>query len=122
MAEIHSKRIDEQSIDTLIEDDVTFWGEATLSKNLAIKGKFYGSINSDDDIYIDKQAVVEADIVSHGAVYVQGRVKGNIDAVRRVELASECSVNGDVTTERMVIENDCEFNGSCKMRKPSGAA
>lgn len=117
MAEIHSRRIDEQTVDTLLQDDVVFIGEATLSKSFAIKGKFTGSIKSGHDIFIDKKAVVEADIFSDGSVYIQGHVKGDIDAQKRVELLGKCKLEGDVKTGRMAIENGCCFNGICKMRK-----
>ncbi|MCL2519713.1 MAG: polymer-forming cytoskeletal protein [Spirochaetaceae bacterium] len=117
MPEIHAKRIDEQHVDTILEDDVAFWGEATLTKNMILKGKFYGSINSDDDLYINKTAEVEANITSLGSVFVHGKVKGDIDALKRVELITDCTVDGNIVTDRFVIESNCEFNGACKMRK-----
>ena len=117
MPEIHAKRIDEQNIDTILEDDVEFWGDATLTKTMILKGKLYGSISTDDDLYISKHAVAEANINSFGSVYIYGRVKGDIDAGKRVELISGCSVDGNITTDRVVIESNCEFNGACKMRK-----
>lgn len=117
MAEIHSKKVDREDIDTWIEDDAIFEGDAKLDKNVSICGRLSGSIKAEGNVYVGKHATVVADVLSHGSVYILGEVRGDIDAQGRVELATDASLDGDVITGKMVIENGCYFNGSCKMRQ-----
>ena len=79
MAEIHERRISESKLDTVMAEDIVFEGMVSFNKELMIKGKYTGNINSTGDLYITADAEVEADIVAD-TVYIQGRVKGNIRA------------------------------------------
>ena len=117
MPEIHSKKIDREVIDTWIEEDAIFEGDVQLDKNISICGRFSGSIKTKHDVFVGKNATVVADITAGGSVHILGEVRGDIDAQIRVELATDASLDGDVITGKMVIENGCYFNGSCKMRQ-----
>ncbi|MGL4524624.1 MAG: bactofilin family protein [Spirochaetia bacterium] len=117
MPEIHAKRVEREMIDTWIEDDVIFEGDAKLDKNLNICGRFSGSIIAEGDVFVGKESTVVSNVTSRGSVYILGEVRGDIDAQERVELATDASLDGDVITGKMVIENGCYFNGSCKMRQ-----
>ncbi len=117
MAEIHSKKIDRETIDTWIEDDAIFEGDAKVDKNISICGRLSGSIKAEGNVYVGKEATVVANVTSRGSVYILGEIRGDIDAQDRVELATDASLDGDVITGKMVIENGCYFNGSCKMRQ-----
>ena len=115
MAEIHSKRIDEKKLDTVLAEDISFEGDVSFSKPLMIKGLFSGSINAIGDLYIDKDAVVDAEIKA-SSVVVRGKVKGNITADSKVELQGSAEVVGDITAPRIVMEPGCLFDGISKMR------
>ncbi len=118
MAEIHSRRIDEKKLDTVLAEDISFEGEVAFSKPLMIKGLFSGSINATGSLYIDKNAVVEAEIKA-SSVVIRGKVKGNITADIKVELQGTAEVVGDITAPRIVMEPGCLFDGISKMR-PAG--
>jgi len=115
MAEIHSKRIDEKKLDTVLADDISFEGDVSFSKPLMIKGLFSGSINATGDLFIDKDAVVNAEIKA-SSVVVRGKVKGNITADSKVELQGTAEVIGDITAPRIVMEPGCLFDGISRMR------
>jgi cytoskeletal protein CcmA (bactofilin family) len=115
MAEIHSKRIDENKLDTVLAEDISFEGDISFSKPLMIKGIFSGSIDATGDLFIDKDAVVDAEIKAYSVV-VRGKVKGNITAGSKVELQGTAEVVGDITAPRIVMEPGCLFDGISKMR------
>ena len=115
MAEIHSKRIDEKKLDTVLAEDISFEGDVSFSKPLMIKGIFSGSINATGDLYIDQDAVVNAEIKALSVV-VRGKVKGNITADSKVELQGTAEVVGDITAPRIVMEPGCLFDGISRMR------
>ena len=116
MSEISIKSVDESDIDTILSEDIDFTGELTFKKPLMIKGKFNGEIKASSDLYIGKNAFVEAQVEAD-LVSVKGKVSGNITSHKRVELFSTSIISGDITSPSVVMENGCNFNGICTMKK-----
>jgi len=48
---------------------------------------------------------------------VYGSVKGNLRAKDRIEIKKDGSVNGDLTTARIMIEDGAYFKGSIEIDK-----
>src|SRR5271166_6428926 len=98
-------------------------GLAQIGKSVFIKGELSGS----EDLYLDGQ--VEGSIALKGnsltvgpngqlkggveakGVVVQGRLEGNIQASERVELRKTAVVIGDITTQRILIEEGASLKG-----------
>jgi cytoskeletal protein CcmA (bactofilin family) len=59
---------------------------------------------------------VTADIIAREVV-VYGTVKGNLRAKDRIEIKKDGSVNGDLTTARIMIEDGAYFKGSIEIDK-----
>lgn len=116
MAEINIKTVDESQIDTILAEDIDFTGTLTFTDPLMIKGKFNGEIKASGDLYIGKNADIEATIQAD-LVSLRGRLKGNIYANSRVELFSTSVINGDVTTPNIIMESGSRFNGLCTMKQ-----
>jgi cytoskeletal protein CcmA (bactofilin family) len=117
MTEVQINVVDEEQLDTVLAGDVEFSGEMSFKKPLMIKGRVSGTVRSESELYIDENAVVEADIAAT-VVSVKGTVKGNILARERVELFACASVDGDVTAPQITMETGCRFNGACRMTAP----
>ncbi len=114
MAEIHSKKIKEHKLDTVLTEDIVFHGELYFTRDLMIKGRFEGQIKADGDLYIGEEAEVNAEIDAR-TIHVRGRVKGNVLASSQVELMSNAQVIGDITAPRIVMETGCRFEGVSRM-------
>jgi len=121
MAEIHERRVNENKLDTVLAEDISFDGEASFTKELMIKGRYSGKIRATGSLYIAAEADVEADIVAE-SVYVRGRVKGSISAGSRVELQGNAVVVGDITAPKIVMDTGCRFDGVSRMRPAKGGA
>lgn len=117
MTDVQINVVDEELLDTILSEDVEFSGEMRFEKPLMIKGRVSGRIRSISELYIDEQAVVEADIIAD-IVSVKGTVKGNISARKKVELFACSAVDGDVTAPQITMEPGCRFNGACRMAMP----
>ncbi len=117
MAEIHERRIDESKLDTVLAEDISFTGEVTYTKELMIKGRYTGKVQSTGKLYIAPEAEVEANIVAD-TVFVQGCVRGDIHASSRVELQGNAVVVGNITAPKIVMSTGCRFDGISRM-KPS---
>jgi len=48
---------------------------------------------------------------------VHGRVEGNVTATGRVELRKSCTLIGDVSTQRIVIEDGAFFKGAIDIKE-----
>ncbi len=109
--------INEADIETVIASDISFEGHLKFSEAVAIKGRFKGSIESTGSLFIDDDAVVEANIDA-AFVFIKGSVTGDVYASDRVELFSQSTVNGDIVAPNIVMESGCNFNGACSMKSP----
>ncbi len=114
MAEIHSARVKEHEIDTVMGEDIDFSGSLSFSDPLMIKGKFSGDVKASGVLYIEADAYVNANI-SAGSVLIRGEVIGDIEANESVLLFSTAKVTGDIVAPRVKMENGCFFSGKCHM-------
>ena len=93
-------------------------GEVTGSESLYIDGKVEGSINlAGNRVTVGRNGQVAANI-SAREIVVLGKVRGNVTASDRVDIRSEGSLTGDVTAQRISIEDGAFFKGGIDIRKP----
>jgi cytoskeletal protein CcmA (bactofilin family) len=93
-------------------------GEVTGSESLYIDGKVEGSINLPGNrVTVGRNGSVAANIAAREIV-VLGKVRGNMTASDRVDIRSEGSLTGDVTAQRISIEDGAFFKGGIDIRKP----
>ena len=92
-------------------------GEISGNEILHIDGSVEGRVQLDDQkVTIGTTANVTADIIA-GEVVVYGKVKGNVRAKGRIEIRKEGSVDGDLTTPQVLIEDGAHFRGSIEIEK-----
>lgn len=93
-------------------------GEVTGSESLYIDGKVEGSINLPGNrVTVGRNGNVAANIAAREIV-VLGKVRGNMTASDRVDIRSEGSLTGDVSAQRISIEDGAFFKGGIDIRKP----
>jgi cytoskeletal protein CcmA (bactofilin family) len=92
-------------------------GEITGSEDLLLEGTVEGLVQLDErKLTVGASAKVTADIIAREVV-VYGTVKGNLRAKDRIEIKKDGSVNGDLTTARIMIEDGAYFKGSIEIDK-----
>ena len=92
-------------------------GEISGNEDLLIDGSVEGLIQLDErKLTVGATAKVTADIIAREVV-VYGTVKGNLRAKDRIEIKKDGSVNGDLTTARIMIEDGAYFKGSIEIDK-----
>jgi cytoskeletal protein CcmA (bactofilin family) len=96
---------------------------AQIGKSVVVKGELSGS----EDLYVDGQVEgnialkgnsltvgpngqVKANVEAKGVI-VQGKLDGNVQASDRVELRKSAVMNGDITTQRISIEEGAYLKG-----------
>jgi cytoskeletal protein CcmA (bactofilin family) len=103
---------------------------AHIGKSVVVKGELSGS----EDLYLDGEVEGSIELRSHSLtigpngrvranvsakeVVIHGKVEGNIRGTDRVELRKTAVLNGDIATQRIVIEDGAFFKGSIDIQKP----
>jgi len=102
--------------------------QATIGRTLVIKGEISGS----EALYIDghvegkitmpesrvtigRNGKVDASVQAKEIV-VMGKVNGNIECSDRVDIRAEGSVNGDISTVRISVEDGAALKGGIQVR------
>ena len=93
---------------TLIE------GRMETVANVRIEGKLIGDVVTKAKIALGESAYIEGNILASNAE-IAGEVHGNIEVTGLLVLKSTAIINGDVNTNKLVIEVGATFNGACKM-------
>ena len=106
--------MEDDAFDTIVEDDISFNGSIKMQKPFLIRGKITGKIDTKSDLVIDTNAVVEADIKAD-RVLIRGKVKGNVNGEKLIFVTASGSLDGDITTGKVVLEPGCIFTGKCSM-------
>ena len=100
-----------------------------ITSSLLIKGEIQGR----EDLYIDGEVEGNIDLHNHNLVIgpngrvranvfakdvvIHGKVDGSVTGENKVELKKSALLNGDILTQRIVIEDGAFFKGSIDIRK-----
>jgi cytoskeletal protein CcmA (bactofilin family) len=91
-------------------------GEIIGAEALYIDGRIEGKISLPDNrVTVGRNGSVQANITAREVV-VMGKVNGNIDCTDRVDIRSEGSVTGDVSTVRISVEDGAVLKGGIQVR------
>ncbi len=105
-----------------IGKSVVIKGELSGSEDLYVDGNVEGKIElRNHSLTVGPNGNVKAD-VSAKAVVIQGKLDGSIQASDRVELRKSAVVNGDLSTQRIAIEEGAFLKGKVDVQKETGKA
>jgi cytoskeletal protein CcmA (bactofilin family) len=105
-----------------IGKSVVIKGELSGSEDLYLDGQVEGSIElRDHSLTVGPNGNVKANVSVKGVV-IQGKLDGSVTASDRVELRQSAVVTGDVTTQRISIEEGAFLKGKVDIQKDSGKA
>lgn len=105
-----------EKIKTTFGKSTVFKGVLRYKNSLKIDGKFDGEIISSGFLYVEKGAVVNADIRVRSIV-IGGTIHGNIIAVEKCEMLESGKVYGNIRTTKLRIADGVIFDGKCEMIK-----
>lgn len=120
MVDVRIKNIEESDADTLLSEDMSFEGNIRLSRPAMIKGQVTGKIESDSNVFIEKEADVKADVRAD-ELSVKGNLSGAVKA-SVVEMGSSAVFSGDLTAQSLAMESGCTFDGTSKIGAAPKAA
>ena len=104
---------DENKLNSLFGPQSEFKGELTVKGILRVEGAVNGTLQA-DQLILGETADVEGDLLAK-KIIVGGRVEGSLKASELVGILAKGRVNGDVFTDKFLVEEGGEFNGRIAM-------
>jgi cytoskeletal protein CcmA (bactofilin family) len=103
--------IDERRISAWIGTALTVEGKVISTQDLTIDGTVEGTIElGNHGLTIGSSAKIKADLVAQ-TITISGTVTGNVTATNIVDLRATGSVEGDITTPRLVMADGAIIKG-----------
>jgi cytoskeletal protein CcmA (bactofilin family) len=100
-----------------IGKSVIIKGELSGSEDLYIDGQVEGTIElRNNSLTIGPHGQVKADVNAKG-ITIQGKLEGNITASDRLELRKSAITVGDISTQRITIEDGAYFKGKVNVQR-----
>ncbi|MBA3915394.1 MAG: polymer-forming cytoskeletal protein [Acidobacteriales bacterium] len=107
---------------TRIGSSVVVRGEISGSEDLFVDGQLEGTIVlKGNNLTVGPQGRVKAAITAKNVILF-GRMEGNINASERTELRKTAVLAGDVTTQRISIEDGAFFQGKLDVQTQTAKA
>src|SRR5918996_4663590 len=103
--------VDERRVTAWIGQGVVVEGRITSSQDLRIDGRVEGTIEVGDHLLtVGARAAVKANLVAR-SILISGAVIGNVTATDRLDLQATGSVEGDISSPRLVVADGAIING-----------
>lgn len=101
----------------LVGDGTVFEGTLRAESDVRTSGRIIGTLRVEGKAMIAESGSVEGEIYATNAD-VAGHVQGEIHVEERLVLKSSAQVDGNIETDRLVVEEGAQFTGECKMDAP----
>jgi len=82
--------------------------------NIRVEGKVIGDIKTKSKVAFGSSSQIEGSILAQNAE-IAGHIKGIIEISELLTLKSTASIDGDIVTNKLLVESGASFNGKCKM-------
>lgn len=82
--------------------------------NIRVEGKIIGDLKTKSKAVMGHSSNVEGNILAQNAE-IAGQVIGTVEVSELLILKPSAVINGDIITNKLVVESGATFNGGCKM-------
>ena len=98
----------------IIGEGSTLTGNFNSSGNIRLEGKVKGDITSSSKVACGETSIVDGNVTADNAE-IAGKVTGKGNVNDLLILKSSAKIQGDISTNNLVIESGASFNGACAM-------
>ena len=106
-------------LSTILGKNSRFEGKIIVEHSLRVDGTHVGDIQTSDTVIIGKEGYVEGNVKAK-VLILGGRMKGNADSKDKVVLESKAEFQGEIKTNKLVIDEGATFDGKCSMKGNAG--
>ena len=89
-------------------------GNVETFGNIRVEGKVVGDIKTKSKAAFGQSSHVEGSVLAQNAE-VAGHITGTIEVTEQLVLKPTASIDGDIITNKLLVESGASFNGKCKM-------
>ena len=105
---------------TVIAEGITLTGTLKGEGVVQVEGVVVGEFDMTGAVIVAESGLIRGPITAD-VVRLAGRVEGNVHAREHMRLEPTGSLDGDVTTASLVVEDGGSLNGRCTTLKPTPA-
>ena len=98
-----------------IDQNTSLKGTLKAKTYIRIDGKLEGSVQTSGKVILGKQAKVVGEVDCTNAE-IEGLFKGKLVVSGVLNLKSTSNVEGEVKTQKLIVEAGATFNAQCKMQ------
>ena len=99
---------------TIIGPGTKVEGNISAKGMIRVDGVIEGKIITSSDVVIGQEGKVTADIEA-ATIIIAGQVTGNVFAQKRIEIKQGGSLKGDLSADKVAMEEGACFDGKCTM-------
>ncbi len=103
-----------KEIKAFLGEGTSFKGTLRFSGTVRLDGYLEGKIITDDTLVVGEKAHLIAEL-SVGTVVAIGKIEGNINASKKIEIRAKSELIGNIKTPLLFIEEGASFKGQCEM-------
>jgi cytoskeletal protein CcmA (bactofilin family) len=89
-------------------------GDLESQGNVRVEGKIEGNVKCQRKVAVGAQSHILGNVVANNAE-IAGEIHGSVEVVDTLLLKSSAIIQGDIVTNKLIVEPGAVFNGSCKM-------
>jgi len=105
----------------VIGPKIRFKGELIGEEDLLIQGQVEGTIDlKNHNLTVGDQGIIKANAKAK-TIIIEGKVDGDLHGEERVVIKESSNVSGNITAERVSLEDGAKFRGSIDMDTKSKA-
>ena len=112
---------DQSEITAFLGKGTEFKGVLSLEGTIRVDGKVDGEVISKDTLIAGDGAYLHGEITI-GTLISSGKVFGNINASQKVHILAPGTIQGNIKTPKLIIEEGVLFDGKCEMASEKKAS
>lgn len=103
------------STTAVIGPKIRFKGELVGEEDLIIQGHVDGTVDlKGHNLTVGEHGVIKANVIAK-TITIKGTVEGDVFGEERIAIMSSSNVRGNLTAERVILEDGAKFRGSIDM-------
>lgn len=111
----NQKEVDELSNSSnIIGKGTIVNGSIETFGNIRVEGKVVGDIKTKSKAAFGHSSQVDGSVLAQNAE-VAGHITGTIEVTEQLVLKATATIDGDIITNKLLVESGATFNGKCKM-------
>ena len=112
-------RVSQTSITTFIGADTKVEGTLITHSSVRIDGKIIGGVVADGTVVLSQDGEIQGNVIAENIV-VAGVIDGNLNIRDKTNIEPTGEVYGDISTSRVLIDEQSVFQGKCNMNIDRG--